>query len=81
MIWARPEIILDFRTFEQLSADNMKIGEDSPEQSEMEMVAPESEERGADEEVGDTSCGVEEEGQASPSDALVKESKPKSFRL
>lgn len=62
----------------------MKIGEDNLDQSEVELVAPESEGCGsgdADEEAGDTSCGVEEEGQASPSDALVKESKPKSFRL
>jgi hypothetical protein len=73
-----------FRTFEQLSSDNMKIGEDSVD-AEVELsggTTPVKDVEGEGEGEDDTSCGVEEEGQsASSSDTLVKESKPKSFRL
>lgn len=53
----------------------MKIGEEAPDvHIEVASIA-------CEEESGDTSCGVEEEGQSPRSDNVVKDSKPKSFRL
>lgn len=56
----------------------MKIGEDELG-ADIELIPTKDD---TDEQNGDTSCGLEEEGQSSsPSNALVKDSKPKSFRL
>ena len=57
----------------------MKVGEEVSETGEVELAQNSGgTDNNAEEEVEDTSCGVDEEGQ---SDTLVKESKPKSYRL
>lgn len=69
------------KTFEELSSEGRKIGEDFTEEVSKSVEMAEADDT-ALEEAADTSCGIEEEGQSA---VLVKESKskdaPKSYRL